>query len=185
MLNKELKQEFINEVVSKVFKNSIEMRKYFKKEISNVLKTNQGFLIGFYKPRIEKRFCFSYNEHVKGDFERAQNMCNIEKNYFIENNLKEIESNFKKNIESKKLFMFNNYKESNIVVNIVNEEYVKKFPRGVEKGTTPYIELSNLDKEKYLNMQKEEIDKFKKRLNTYLKKYGVSKVKSWTYSCWD
>ena len=42
-------------------------------------------------------------------------------------------------------------------------------------------ELSKSDIQKILNILAEELQKFAKRLNTYLKRYGLSKVHSWSY----
>lgn len=43
------------------------------------------------------------------------------------------------------------------------------------------FELNNDDKKLIMSKLSEELQKFVKRLNTYLKKYGLSCVHSWSY----
>lgn len=178
-MTKELKQEFIDEVVEKVFNQSESMRKYFNSSVSAVVKTQDGFLIGFDKPTIEKRFCFSYDEHVPGSYEDASKTArDVNKNYFMQENLKSLERALK-NLETENIYLIINYRQFGKITTWVTEDYKQRFE------TTKYFEISEADKQQLIETQKQEIEKFKKRLETYFKKYGVSKLRTWTYSVWD
>lgn len=174
-----LKDEFIEEVISKVFKNSNSMRKYFISSVSDVFKSEDGFLIEFEKPRIETSFCFSYDEHIDGSYEDAAKMCNVQKDYFVEYNLKSHKRRLENLMNSDKFYFVKNYEQTEKVVIWVTEEYKLNHP------TLTYLDCSDADKIKLIEMQEKEIEKFQKRLETYFKKYGTSKLKTWTYSCWD
>ena len=180
-MDKELKQEFIKEVVNKVWGGKPSWIKYYNSKISDVLKTADGLLIGFDKPSIETRYCFSYDEHVSGSREEAREMCDIQEDYFIRSNLKDLKTKLKDLEEARKLYTLPNYTQSEKIVYIVTDSYKERFP---EHGKA-YKELNQSDREELIKMQEAEIEKFEKRLRTYLKKYGTSKLTTWTYSCWD
>lgn len=61
---------------------------------------------------------------------------------------------------------------------VVDDDYLLHYPF-YEKNIIE--ELDEQDREKLLKICESEKDKFLKRLSTYLKKYGLSKVHTWTY----
>lgn len=97
-----LKNEYINELIPNIFKEN--MRKYFEKNISEVIKTENGFLISFGKPDIKTRFCFSYDEHTSGSIEAAQEACDMKEDAFIYENTKELKEKIKRFEEAEKVF---------------------------------------------------------------------------------
>ena len=176
--SKELKAEYINEVMTKIYNNSNSMRKYFENGVSQVIKTSEGFLIEFSKPSIETRFCFSYDEHVSGSHENACKQCDIKADYFIKHNLRDLTKGLKE-LENEEIFLIKNYDKSDLIMQFVSKQYIETYTN------TPCKKISDADKQMLIDAQKQEIEKFTKRLNTYLKKYGTEKLHTWTYSCWD
>ena len=171
----EKKQEFINEVIGKVFSEG--MRSYFEKKTSNVFKTSEGLFIRFEKPDISKRFCFGYDEFIANDYEEASEACrSVCKEYFMNENLKGIEERIK-SLKEQDVYLLQNYENSSKVFSWVTKEYTYRFP-----CLTPYMILPNDDKKLLIEMAEMELVKFKKRLETYYKKYGLTKLKTWTFS---
>jgi len=174
---KELKQEYIEEAL-KHFSES--MRKYFEKETSAVYKTENGNLISFSKPSIEKSFCFGYDECVAESYEGASKaMRDLDKEKFFERNLDSVKRDLRELENSEKIYFLNQYRGGGRIQFFVSEEYKQKFP------SEKYINATSADRSNLIEIQKQEIEKFKKRLNTYYKRYGLSKLKTWTYSTND
>ena len=175
----ELKQKYINEVISTVFKEN--MRKYFNNTISQIVELKNGSLVCFDKPKIETRFCFGYNELDHEDYENTQNACsNFTESGFLNENLKELYHNLKL-LKNENIYIIRQYPSYNTLCkDWINEKTLNDYYSNVES-----IKLDEDDIKILIEAQKEEIEKFKKRLNVYLKKYGTSKLRTWTYSVND
>ena len=145
----------------------------------------------FYKvdrQEIKKRFCFGYGYCGVSDTEEerraaksVQLMRESEKT-FIEENLKFINGRIEFVTENlnKNFYGLFNYTDKRI--DLQNEEnyYYFVINRKIYKDSD-FILLTEQDKRLILEGLELEKASFIKRLNTYLKRYGLSKVRTWSY----
>jgi len=174
-----MSKELIKKYADIDYPNNKSMNDYILKSTSEVIETSKGYLIRFEKPSIKTRFCFGHgyngistSEDAKRAFDNAE-YARTNEQYFINENLEEINDKIKQYEE-------NDLYYCDIIINqlikcITTEKCIYHYnDEHVEK-------VSEQDKELILNTLKSEKAKFEKRLNTYLKRYGLSKVHSWTY----
>ena len=154
------------------------------------------------KPRIEKDFCFGYSDCGQGQsFDEAQDAAIAADNekYFMDKNLKNINETIQE-FETRRspkydwrgeLKFYKTYKYTN------GQEHHQKAIRSFyyhetidENGELAkeekrmnykFTELTDQEIEAIITGYKEVKRQFVKRLNTYLKKYGTSKLHIWTY----
>lgn len=183
-MNKELKEKFIEEI--KKHWDSPSMQKWCIGELSNGYELQNGFLIEFTKPRIKKNFCFGagYNGVTTEDeWKHANymvNVANTSEAYFIKENFNENFENIERILNSDEKIYFLHYDRSyGDVSHLKTEKYMLLYATEKEKSIA--IQLPKIDIEGLKTVLEEEKQKFQKRLNTYLKKYGLSKVNSWSY----
>ena len=158
------------------------MRKYFEKDITNVVKLSAG-LMAFHKPSIKTHFCYSYDEVMDchggtNTYQEALKACNVQERTFINDNMQELNRKLK-TLQEEKIYFIKNYYRNDLAVKFVSQDYADTFPSEI------FAEATKKDVEILIEAVKEEIEKFSKRLNTYLKKYGTSKLRTWTYSIND
>lgn len=142
-----------------------------------VVKTEDGFFLELEKQSIQNNFCFGY---YGSDDEAANKMSHharTNENYFIEENLKSI----KKEIEylsttSDKLYFRNHYtgQGNDILKGLVS---IKPW----EEPAADMVEVSENNKNLLIEAYKMQLESQTKKVNTYLKRYGLSKVRSWSY----
>ena len=176
--------------------NNLDAKSYEAKCYEYALKFDNNFLC-FRKPDIKTSFCFGYGLNsvsTQEDYEGARNQeRNMETNKqtFINANLagldesiKDIETFINRFFDKKetcfscqynKIFICKNSYEHKAYLtwswdyeNIRNKEMII---REATKGDLLLI----------IEVYKQQIENFKKRLNTYLKRYGLSKLRTWTY----
>ena len=172
------------------------------KNCNYIVQLNNGDYYIIEKPRIEKDFCFGYSDCGQGQsFDEAQETAQAAHNekYFMDQNLKDINETIQE-FETRRtpgadyrgeLKFYKTYKYTN------GQERHQKAIRSFYTYET-YNEDGELAKEerrynyKFTELTDQEIDaiitgykevkrQFVKRLNAYLKKYGVSKLHIWTY----
>ena len=95
--------------------------------------------------------------------------------YFLEENLKSIKNKIQ-NLKENDLFVTNHYYKQNN--NLLKTVFTLK---PWEKPEADYIKLSDEDKKLVIEAHEIELQKFEKRLNTYLKRFGTSKLYTWSY----
>ena len=191
---KELKKIY-REELAKVWDEK--MVNFCAKEAAIIIEYKGGFF-AIKKPKIKKDFCFGagYNGMTSAeDWDRANKMTSVassDENYFISENLKEI-NHWIETLTQIKEEMRHNWAENN-------------FPRFmIETGTQYHRQPANC-KLRYFSVTDtlrdktqgelcldveliddliagyEEVKKqFTKRLTAYLKRYGLSKIKAWSY----
>ena len=175
------KEEYISNVcgVGKVF--SDKERDYLDKTTFDVVKFADGSLLPISKSNMETRFCFSYDEYMDchcktNTYKEALDAAdNVGFEYFLKENLKDIENRIKHLEEEEKVY------------------FVKYYWRGSDKvvgfqfweDNNCIRELTSEEKNIIINVLKKQIENKTKRCQTWWKKYGKEKLKTWTYSCWD
>lgn len=145
------------------------------KEADLSIETSQG-LFFIDKPKIKTRFCFGYDSQGRGLKSAYELAHKAEKDveYFKKENLKELNENIQL-LKSEKEIYCNNYYgsgKSNIKSWSCNSKnWIKGTPEVVTEETRTLL----------IEMYEEELKSLSKRLDTYLKKYGLSKIYTWTY----
>lgn len=157
------------------------------KNADYIVEFTNGNIAEIEKPRIQKDFCFSYGYggiSTDEEEERANRCVTIassDEKYFYDENMKELYEtidNLEKAKKRDNLYQCQAYtgqSEDNILraytaKNMYNENRLKEEDK-----------LSREDIDRIIEGYKEVIKKFDKRLKTYLKRYGLSKVKAWSY----
>lgn len=185
-MTKETVKEYLEEVNTKVWAKSPDMQEYCRKKCSDVFKSKKGYLLEFEKPVIKKNFCFGhgYNgistqEEVNIACDNARN-ARTNENYFLEENLERYDEWLKILDSEQSLYLFTSYKkDANVkIVYLRTAEYLRIYPWDKDSIVQ---ELDNEEIEELRQIVLSERAKFVKRLNTYLKKYGLSKINAWTY----
>ena len=185
MTTKELKKLYVDTVVAESFGER--MRKHFEQTVSQVVELSNGYLIAIEKPTIEKNFCFGYSDsrYDTEDFDRANAMANharTNEDYFLEENRKKLTS------QIDALFKYNCYTRIHYCnapkdTKIRCIEFVSDYDKwNMSEETKAKLEpLSESDRQLIVDAYREEQKAFDKRLASYLKRYGLSKVNSWSY----
>ena len=184
---KEFEQEYRAEI-AKVWPNDERMVEYCCKKASAIIKLSTGQLMEFEKPSIETQFCFGYSDDMDGSdrkdaLDMAKHACSNEE-YFKSHNLHDIKriiERYEKEDEFDDPYLTHRYPDYNTnIVTVVwlSEWDAKDKAWQFHNDLTP---LSDTDRKTILAAYKEELKKLEKRIDTYLKRYGLSKVRSWTY----
>ena len=164
-----------------VYKNDQKMIDWSLKNIDFASKLRNK-IVTFYKPHIEKNFCFGFDERIEGDIAEAHKQAEIARNnfeYFKRKNLYQIGNEIAK-LEDKNNNFIISKKYWNESGDFVGINYVREFDI---KNTSDLI--TDDERKEYIEAYKLHKERFSKRIDTYLKKYGLKKVHSWTYSIWD
>lgn len=182
-MSKETIQEWFDEVIQKKWGNSKSMVAYCQKKCSDVFKSHSGYLVEFEKPDIKTRFCFGFgyngqstSEDVASACDRAANARTNEQ-YFIDKNLAEYNEWLELLESDEALFLLPSYSGTKACA-IRTKSYLWHYQYEEERVVE---ELNEEDKKNLKEIVLQEKAKFTKRLNTYLKRYGLSKIHSWTY----
>ena len=181
--------------------------KYYDKEYSAVIKLG-NYYFPIRKPEIKKDFCFGCGQNgvsTQEEWENAfkmQDYANSNVNYFLNENLGSMNEEIKMLelyldanmdvMEFHKLLEENNihcyrygkyYIYSSSYVNNYQVDYTIYDEYRDELRLKKWLirEATKEDITNILNALKAEKEKFVKRLNTYLKRYGLSKLHTWTY----
>ena len=190
------KQEFIETLPEKD-------KKYYSKEYSYVLKIDNKYYLPIEKSRLKKDFCFGYGQNgmsTDEEYEIARdnaNYADTSEKYFIAKNLEEINKkiaqlkylliDFGENWQARNEYVRKYWIADDCKVYLVdtyNHKYIKHIVIQEDKKyfyTTIIREATKEEIQAILTALEEEKKDFTKRLNTYLKKYGTSKVRTWTY----
>lgn len=178
-------KELYRQIISEYWKDS-KMIDFCMKKAAYIVQLENGDITEIEKPEIETRFCFGYGCNgisAEGDYEAAAEMMNYadtHEDYFIKENLKEI-NNY---IDSLKDSSLRVYKFVHYCGNCDHRLKGIQFYRyyeAPEKNLKDCHELTAGERESILAGYEEVKKQFIKRLNTYLKKYGLTKLHTWTY----
>ena len=157
-----------------------DMVDYCIKKVSDIIELPEGGLYVFEKPKIETRFCFGEDggESVNEARNMAYNVA-LKEEYFMRANLQDIDekiSDLKGNYTGRySRIKFLEYDKSGLIYDYAVAqwwrcEHIKKPEPLTDEDTAALITLYEAERAK-----------FEKRLKTYWKRYGASKLKTWTY----
>lgn len=176
--------------------NNLDSKSYESKNYEYALKFDNNFLC-FRKPDIKTSFCFGYGqngistqEDYEGAREQEKNM-ETNKQAFINANLEglnksieDIETYIKQWIDKEEKFFSSRYNKIFICKNSYDHLAYLAWSWDYDNIRDKEMIIREATKEDLLliiEVYKQQIENFKKRLNTYLKRYGLSKLRTWTY----
>lgn len=148
-----------------------------------------GRIITFDKPNIETRFCFGYGIQIQTDYEEAAAMsdyASTSEAYFIRRNLEGTDAAGYLRYLDDGCFPFEPWLDKSAYtcqtddckLGHIRWEHWHKRDWCEHQG---WRRLTDGEIDELRAILKEEQVKFEKRLKTYLKRYGTSKVQTWTY----
>lgn len=176
-------KEFLLENYRKVWGNDEQMAKYCTNKVLEYFILRDGFFVAFDKKPIEKDFPCGYGYGAGRDCDEAYDLAKYKSesvDYFISRNM----SDYEEEIEHLE-YMFgckwgafrNNPKGNEIYIMVDANQWYDLYDR---QGKLLF-ELTDDEKREYIKVLKSARDKHRKKVDTYLKKYGLSKVRTWVY----
>lgn len=186
MTQKELKIEYERILSTEVWRKSPDMVEHCLKEAAHIVGLTDGSIIVIEKPRIKKDFCFGYRDSRYDTVEydeanAAADHARSSTDYFLAENLSAIDDVIK-HLEGKKRDSW----EYHIIVPYSGQtansklKRIQEFYWHDERGQK-YPKLEGVDRARVLEGYKVVRASFEKRLHSYLKRYGMSKVNAWSY----
>lgn len=195
MTQKQLKEKYMDVIKKEVWSDE-DMQEYARKECAYVVELSNGNIIAIDKPRIKKDFCFGmgmYATYTQEEFEKAEELAEEARsnvNYFVSHNMEQLtnvvddlKESLNGSLETYTFVQYCGQPEDTIlkgfnIVRICNNPECNPLRWSRIKAVK---KLDNEDIEKIIAGYESVIETFQKRLNTYLKKYGLSKLNVWTY----
>lgn len=183
---KAIMDEYIQIIAKEVWSDE-KMLDFIRKDTAYIIRTEKGYLIPIKKPTIEKSFCFGYSlsRYDSEDYDRANKMAEYaskSEEYFKEQNLKGLRQ-WLEALEYNELYIRTHYYKSpsnSRAKTLVHLKYWD-YENMSEEQKKEYEKVSGTDKAIIREAYEKEIANFEKRLDSYLKKYGTSKLKTWSY----
>ena len=178
---KELK-EILRESLAETWRE--DMQNYIMKETAYIVELSNGDIVKLEKPRIETSFCFGagYCGYCTAEeWDDANDMARharTSEEYFKSENMRQITEK----IEALKAPTAHTWKL--IAEYTANQENPLKAYVLERYGCNCYQhgrEATRDDIQRIISGLEEVKKQFEKRLNTYLKRYGLSKVRTWSY----
>lgn len=154
------------------------MINYCTNKAARFVRLKSGHILAIDKPRIKTMFCFPYDAEAE-DYDRANNMAQharTSEEYFKTENLKQLQEI----IDT--LNGIGRFGHNVAYISYGNDgEATLNFCHRYELIENNREELNKQDRAAIIDAYNLEIAAFEKRLNTYLKRYGLSKVHTWSY----
>ncbi len=180
MLLEKAKQEY-HKMYNKGTKWDSDTFDWCVSKIGGIVELENGMLFVIDKPSVQKDFCFGYGQNGVADeksFKSANDACDEiqKKQGFLNANLAEFDREHNYLFLGKQLFFFRLSRNSRCnpvnIVKISDRAYTYYHQDGF---------VSENDRGKICNEIGRMRDEFKKRLEAYWKRYGATKLKTWTY----
>lgn len=189
----ELKERYMEIIRKEVWPGSQSMQNYAYKKFGNAVELANGDLYVEDKPSINTDLCFGYGYSgvsTKEEYDaanRASENAATNVDYFIERNLRDLEWKLDLLYDPRyEKYKYIKYSTQPAGSKLKGYTCCRMYDNPTE---APYRWSNHRDLEK---MTDEEVDAlieclkktkemFTKRLNTYLKRYGLSKLNVWTY----
>lgn len=153
------------------------------KHAAAIVKLDCNILYVFDRPEIKTDFCFGYGYcgvTTSEEMQAASNMAQkarTSEEYFLDKNLEKVIFDWHALADRWPLFAKNTYiygtNEMGVTHSVIYSHYAN--------GTPDEKALTENDIKKLQEAQEHVKIDFEKRLKTYLKRYGTSKVRSWSY----
>lgn len=192
---KKLKEKYMDIICRDVWA-SANMQEFCKKKCEYVIELSNGTIIDIDKPSIEKNFCFGYGMYARSTDEEVASADALAEHaktnteYFIAENMKQVTENIAVLKEAlagdKEVYTFVRYLSAPDTSNLMNWKCCRIWDNPENKPwkwsqLRTVRKLENDDIQRIIDGYEEVGKRFRKRLQTYLKKYGLSKLNVWTY----
>lgn len=196
MNKKELKQKFL-EIEAKHWKSE-SMLKFFEKNFFSAVELKDGSIIEFSKPSINTHFCYSFDEFRPDTIDFAHQCCDsVRKNFdvFLSKNLRDINRKIdllrtkieEENKHWEKIYIFERYYRKEGEGKSLLKDWTNSNEEDIKfRFRDNNYRLADLDEIKAIFTAYIELKEYMtKRCKTYWKRFGGSKLHTWTYSMWD
>lgn len=189
MFSKEVQKELHNEfrvLLKDVWGDDEHMIDFCAADADLLVKTKDGYMLQIKKPHIETRFCFGYSDSAYDteDYDRANRMAHharTNEDYFREQNLKDLRKKIEQAKSDAACWFGNAYfNQGNDVLKTIFSFRYSHIPSDIN-DTSKYQPVTKEDRVLIAEALEVELERFSKRVETYLKRYGLSKVHSWSY----
>ena len=177
------KKEVFLQELSKVWHGDAKMIDYCFKESAYIVELDNGDILSIKKPRIETSFCFGYGycgvstQEDSNGATRCAEIARTQSDYFLKENLAGLNEMIDLLKSDKRAFKYVSY------IGLTPEDKLKSI-QFYDYWQAPHktaIELTPAERSALIAGYEEVKKAFTKRLNAYLKRYGTSKLKVWTY----
>lgn len=190
---KDLKEKYMQIIREEVWKGSSSMQKYAEKNAAYIVPLANGDITDIDKPRIETSFCFGYGQNgvsTEEDYRAAADTmkyADTHKEYFMKENLKGIDEMITDLSDpNTKVYKHLHYcgQESGSKlkgITLAGWAHSAEYEPWRYSNLKDFEEVSQEERNALITGYQEVRKAFEKRLHTYLKRYGLSKLKTWTY----
>lgn len=152
-----------------------------KTYLDSLIRLSNGKIVEIEKPKMQTDFCFGYdwvdpNGEEEDAADKMAEYAKKSQEYFIKKNLEQVD----KLVARADIPGYKGYLWSSGTENIYSVSFMDEYRRMTAfagKGE----ELTEKDKTTYIDALQACKARFEKRLQTYLKRYGMSKVRTWSY----
>lgn len=186
-----------NELIEKYVAAYCNGRKWAKpdeerKEIARVIELNDGELLAIEKPRIKTRFCFGYGyngvstQEEYNDAHDAKHIADTQESYFIRKNLEQL-TEVIDSIKDYLQMISPGYSGTVYAAPYLFcygerlRELYFRYDYQIDNRRDNYRQPTVNELQRIITAYEIEIKEFEKRLQTYLKRYGLTKLHTWTY----
>ena len=152
---------------------------YYKKTTLMAIETEDGELLPFDKEHIKTDFCFGESGYDYEDAQRSAHVARNSQQYFIDENLAPISERIKdiENSRDNEVYIGHSGIKGRATYTVTNAMTKFNYP-WMLKDMRPATEAEKKAILEALNAVRQDLEK---RVKTYLKRYGTSKVHAWTY----
>lgn len=189
MFSKEVQKELHDEfrvLLKDVWGDDERMIDYCVSDADLLIKTQKGYVLKIKKPSIQTRFCFGYSDSAYDteSYDNANEMAHharTSEDYFRAENLKTLRKQIEQAKSDNACWFGNAYSnQGNDTLKTIFSFRYSHIPQDIN-DTTKYQPVTDEDKALIAEALEVELERFSKRVETYLKRYGLSKVRSWSY----
>ena len=187
-----LKKAYMDIICNEVW-TSPRMQEYARKEAAYIVPLDNGDITDIDKPSIETSFCFGYGycgvstQEDEDRASKAEQTARTDQDYFIRENMKDIDG-WIEALQSDEYYFYKFVKYSGQpdTSHLKGISYCRlgntpEYNPSHWSGLRSLEKLTDNEKAALLTGYQEVKKAFMKRLNTYLKRYGLSKLNTWTY----
>ena len=189
----ELKERYMEIIRTEVWPENKHMQDYEFKEFGNAVELANGDIYIIEKPRIHTDFCFGYGycgvstEEDDDLANKAAANAKTNADYFIKENLKEFDERIERLMDpryEKYKYIHYSGQPSGSKLKAYSCCHICDNPEYAPYRWNNLQDVEELTEEEIAALIagfKAAKEMFTKRLNTYLKRYGLSKLNVWTY----
>jgi len=182
---KELRQLYVDILSRDIWPNDQKMIDFCLKQTAYIVELKTGEIIAIEKPAIQKDFCFGYSDsrYNTEDYDRANEKVHHARtsaDYFMTENLSDINSMIEI-LNTKNLSHFDYYVSTPFSNQPKNSKLKGIYKCSNYDERNQGVKLEGEDRRRVIDAYVTVRADFVKRLERYLKRYGLSKIHAWSY----